>query len=182
MSRIGRQPIPIPDKVKVNVDGQSIIVEGPKGKLEHTWPQQITVRLDDSGKQLVVERDSDERDSKALHGLTRTLIANMVNGVVEGYTKKLEIHGVGYQAQLKGAGKVNLQVGFANQILMEAPAGVDVALPDSTHIHVSGPDKQAVGEFAARIRRVRPPEPYKGKGIRYEGEQIRRKAGKAFGK
>ena len=130
---------------------------------------------------MLVSRADDERQSRALHGLTRSLIANMVEGVTNGYTKKLEIVGVGYQAQLKAANTVALQVGFANQIVLEAPPGVSVVVPDATHITISGADKQAVGQFAAVVRKVRPPEPYKGKGIRYEGEVVRRKAGKAFG-
>jgi large subunit ribosomal protein L6 len=182
MSRIGRSPIPVPANVKVALAGTAIEVEGPKGKLNFNFREEITVRVDDETKTLLVERKDDERTSRALHGLTRTLIANMVKGVTEGYTKKLEIVGVGYQAQLKGAGTVGLQVGYANQVVMTAPEGVSVAVVDPTHITISGADKQAVGEFAARVRKVRPPEPYKGKGIRYEGEVVRRKAGKAFGK
>ncbi|RUL85400.1 50S ribosomal protein L6 [Tautonia sociabilis] len=182
MSRIGRLPIPVPDSVKISLDGSTIQVEGPKGKLSFSFREEMRVTHDAVAKEIRVERPDDERMNKALHGLTRTLIANMVKGVTEGYTKRLEIVGVGYQAQLKGANAVNLQVGFANQILMQAPEGVTVTVPDATHIQITGADKQAVGEFAARIRRVRPPEPYKGKGIRYEGEQVRRKAGKAFGK
>ena len=182
MSRIGRQPIPVPDNVKIQLDGTTIQVEGPKGKLSFTFREEMNVRYDTDAKQILVARPNDERLNKALHGLTRTLIANMVKGVTEGYTKRLEVVGVGYQAQLKGPNTVNLVVGYANQIQMTAPEGVTVTVPDATHIQITGADKQAVGEFAARVRRVRPPEPYKGKGIRYEGEQVRRKAGKAFGK
>ena len=182
MSRIGRQPIPVPDNVKIQLDGTTIQVEGPKGKLSFTFREEMNVRYDTDAKQILVARPNDERLNKALHGLTRTLIANMVKGVTEGYTKRLEVVGVGYQAQLKGPNTVNLVVGYANQIQMTAPEGVTVTGPDATHIQITGADKQAVGEFAARVRRVRPPEPYKGKGIRYEGEQVRRKAGKAFGK
>lgn len=182
MSRIGRLPIPVPDAVKISLADSTIQVEGPKGKLSFTFREEMRVRVDNDAKQILVERPDDERMNKALHGLTRTLIANMVKGVTEGYIKRLEIVGVGYQAQLKGANTVNLQVGYANQVLMAAPEGVTVVVPDATHIQISGADKQAVGEFAARVRRVRPPEPYKGKGIRYEGEQVRRKSGKAFGK
>ncbi len=181
MSRIGRKPVPVPANVKIAVADSTISVEGPKGKLSFTYKPAITVQHDEAGKQLVITRADDERESRALHGLTRSLIANMVQGVVAGYTKKLEIVGVGYQAQLKKANTVALQVGFANQITLEAPAGVSVTVPDATHVVITGADKQAVGQFAAEVRKVRPPEPYKGKGIRYEGEAVRRKAGKAFG-
>ena len=136
--------------------------------------------MDGEGKEILVERGDDERESRALHGLTRSLVNNMVVGVSQGYVKKLEIQGVGYQAQLKGK-QVALQVGFANQIILDPPPGVSVTLPDPTHIIVTGTDKQAVGQFAAELRKARPPEPYKGKGVRYEGEVVRRKAGKAFG-
>ena len=181
MSRIGRKPVPVPAGVKVSVADSKIDVEGPKGKLSWSFRREIAVRYDEAGKQVLVERGDDERQSRALHGLTRSLIANMVQGVASGYTKKLEIVGVGYQAQLKKANTVALQVGYANQVVLEAPAGVTVVVPDATHITISGADKQAVGQFAAEVRKVRPPEPYKGKGIRYEGETVRRKAGKAFG-
>jgi large subunit ribosomal protein L6 len=181
MSRIGRKPVEVPASVKVTVADSKIEVAGPKGTLEFNYRPEIDVKYDVAGKQVLVSRADDERESRALHGLTRSLIANMVKGVTEGYTKKLEIVGVGYQAQLKKANTVALQVGFANQIVLEAPKGVSVVVPDPTHITISGPDKQAVGQFAAIVRKVRPPEPYKGKGIRYEGEVVRRKAGKAFG-
>jgi large subunit ribosomal protein L6 len=181
MSRIGRKPVPMPANVKVSVADSTIQVEGPKGKLSLNYRSEIDVKVDEEGRQVLVSRGDDERQSRALHGLTRSLIANMVEGVTSGYTKKLEIVGVGYQAQLKAANTVALQVGFANQIVLEAPPGVSVVVPDATHITISGTDKQAVGQFAAVVRKVRPPEPYKGKGIRYEGEVVRRKAGKAFG-
>lgn len=181
MSRIGRKPVPVPANVKVTLGDSTINVEGPKGKLSYNYRSEIQISHDEAGKELLVTRQDDERLSRALHGLTRSLVANMVQGVAEGYTKKLEIVGVGYQAQLKKANTVALQVGFANQIVLEAPAGVTVTIPDPTHITITGADKQAVGEFAAVVRKVRPPEPYKGKGIRYEGEAVRRKAGKAFG-
>jgi large subunit ribosomal protein L6 len=181
MSRIGRKPVVVPANVKVAVADSTINVEGPKGKLSWSFRREIGVRYDEAGRQVLVERPDDERQSRALHGLTRSLIANMVEGVANGYTKKLEIVGVGYQAQLKKANTVALQVGFANQVVLEAPPGVTVVVPDATHIVISGADKQAVGQFAAVVRKVRPPEPYKGKGIRYEGEVVRRKAGKAFG-
>jgi large subunit ribosomal protein L6 len=180
MSRIGRKPVTVPANVTVAVADRTVHVEGPKGKLAFTHRPEIDVRHDEAGRQVLVSRRNDERTSRALHGLTRSLIANMVEGVSNGYTKKLEIVGVGYQAQLKKANTVALQVGYANQVVLEAPAGVNVAIPDATHITISGADKQAVGQFAAVVRKVRPPEPYKGKGIRYEGEVVRRKAGKAF--
>ena len=181
MSRIGRKPVVVPANVKVAVADSTISVEGPKGKLTYAHRPEVSVTFDESSKELVVARKDDERLSRALHGLTRSLVANMVEGVANGYTKKLEIVGVGYQAQLKKANTIVLQVGYANQVVLEAPDGVTVTVPDATHVTVTGADKQAVGQFAAEIRRVRPPEPYKGKGIRYEGEAVRRKAGKAFG-
>ncbi len=181
MSRIGRKPIVVPADVKVSLADLTIDVEGPKGKLTFTHRPEIGVKYDEGGKQVLVTRSDDERQNRSLHGLTRSLIANMVQGVTTGYTKKLEIVGVGYQAQLKKANTVALQVGYANQVVLEAPPGVSVTVPDATHVVITGADKQAVGQFAAVVRKVRPPEPYKGKGIRYEGEAVRRKAGKAFG-
>jgi large subunit ribosomal protein L6 len=181
MSRIGRKPIPVPPAVKVSIADSKVEIEGPKGKLSFTHKPSIGVSFDQSSRQIVVTRQDDERTNRALHGLTRSLVANMVQGVTNGYTKRLEIVGVGYQAQLKKANTVALQVGYANQVVLEAPAGVSVTVPDATHVVISGPDKQAVGQFAAIVRDVRRPEPYKGKGIRYEGEFVRRKAGKAFG-
>ncbi len=181
MSRIGRKPVPVPANVKVSVVDHKVEVQGPKGTLSFSHRPEIGVAYDEAGKQLLVTRSDDERLSRSLHGLTRSLVANMVEGVTTGYTKRLEIVGVGYQAQLKKANTVALQVGYANQVVLEAPAGVSVAVPDATHVVISGADKQAVGQFAAVVRKVRPPEPYKGKGIRYEGETVRRKAGKAFG-
>ena len=181
MSRIGRKPVTVPANVKVSIADSTVQVEGPKGKLQYRHRESIGVTYDEAGKQVLVTRSDDERENRALHGLTRSLIANMVEGVTTGYTKKLEIVGVGYQAQLKKANTVALQVGYANQVVLEAPAGVSVVVADPTHITISGADKQAVGQFAAVVRKVRPPAPYKGKGIRYEGEVVRRKAGKAFG-
>ena len=181
MSRIGRKPVVVPANVKVSLNDSTINVEGPKGKLSLNYRREIGVKYDEAAKQLLITRPDDERLNRALHGLTRSLIANMVQGVTAGYTKKLEIVGVGYQARLEKANTVALQVGYANQVILEAPAGVTVTVPDATHVVVAGADKQAVGQFAAEIRKVRPPEPYKGKGIRYEGETVRRKAGKAFG-
>jgi len=181
MARIGRKPVPVPATVKVAIADSTIEIEGPKGKLSFTHRPSIGVAFDEAGQQILVTRQDDERTNRALHGLTRSLVANMVQGVTSGYTKKLEIVGVGYQAQLKKANTLALQVGYANQVVLESPEGVTVTVPDATHITISGPDKQAVGQFAAEVRKVRPPEPYKGKGIRYEGEFVRRKAGKAFG-
>ena len=181
MSRIGRKPVVVPANVKVSVADATVQVEGPKGRLSFTYRRGIDVTYDEAGRRVVVTRADDERQNRALHGLTRSLIANMVRGVTDGYSNKLEIVGVGYQAQLKKANTVALQVGYANQVVLEAPAGVSVAVPDPTHITISGADKQQVGQFAAEVRKVRPPEPYKGKGIRYEGEVVRRKSGKAFG-
>jgi large subunit ribosomal protein L6 len=181
MSRIGRKPVAVPPTVKVSIADSTIEVEGPKGKLSFTHRPSISVTFDEAGRQILVTRQDDERKNRALHGLTRSLVANMVEGVTTGYTKKLEIVGVGYQAQLKKANTLALQVGYANQVVLEPPTGVTVTVPDATHITISGFDKQAVGQFAAVVRKVRPPEPYKGKGIRYEGEFVRRKAGKAFG-
>jgi large subunit ribosomal protein L6 len=167
--------------VKISIADSTIQVEGPGGKLTYTHRPEIDVAYDEAGRQILVSRHDDERTNRSLHGLTRSLIANMVHGVTTGYTRKLEIVGVGYQAQLKKANTLALQVGFAHQVVLEAPPGVTVTVPDPTHLTISGPDKHAVGQFAAVVRKVRPPEPYKGKGIRYEGEFVRRKAGKAFG-
>src|SRR3954453_13469139 len=156
MSRIGRKPRPLPAGVKVTLVDSTVAVEGPKGKLSYAYRKDrgIDVEHDAAGNQLVVTRGDDERLSRALHGLTRSLVANMVTGVTAGYTKKLEIVGVGYQAQLKGANAVALQVGYANQVVLQAPAGVKVTLTDPTHLSISGPDKQAVGQFAAEVRKL----------------------------
>jgi large subunit ribosomal protein L6 len=181
MSRIGRKPVAVPANVKVAIAERTVQIGGPKGSLSFSHRPEIDVKFDEGSRQLQVNRRDDERLSRSLHGLTRSLLANMVHGVTNGYTKKLEIVGVGYQAQIKKANTITLQVGYANQVTLEAPAGVTVTAPDPTHITVTGADKQAVGQFAAEIRKVRPPEPYKGKGIRYENEPVRRKAGKAFG-
>jgi large subunit ribosomal protein L6 len=181
MSRIGRKPVAVPANVKISIADSTIEVEGPKGKLSFSHRPEIGVVYDESKREVQVSRSNDERLSRSLHGLTRSLISNMVQGVASGYTRKLEIVGVGYQAQLKKANTVALQVGYANQVVLEAPTGVTVTVPDATHVVITGADKQAVGQFAAEVRKVRPPEPYKGKGIRYEGEAVRRKAGKAFG-
>jgi large subunit ribosomal protein L6 len=177
MSRIGKKPVPI-QTAKVTVQDQLVRVEGPKGKLElHVHPT-IKVALDAPKKELVVTRPDDERQSKALHGLTRSLLANMVEGVINGYKKTLEIQGVGYKAEMKGKNIV-LAVGYANTIDVPVPDGVAVKI-EGLKIHVTGPDKQLVGQFASDVRKVRKPEPYKGKGIRFEGEVVKIKPGKAF--
>ena len=178
MSRIGKKPIAIPSGVKVNAASQEISVEGKLGKLVWSHRPELAVTVDEDAKEVVVTRKSENRESRALHGLTRALIQNMVAGVSQGYEKRLEIHGVGYLAAIAGD-VLQLRVGFANEIHRTIPAGLDVACPDQTHVVIKGIDKQKVGQFAAEVRAVRKPEPYKGKGIHYEGEQIRRKAGKA---
>ncbi len=178
MSRIGKKPVPV-GAAKVSIAGQQVKVEGPKGKLDLNVHPAITVKMDDAKKEMVVTRKDDERTSRALHGLTRALLANMVEGVLKGYSRNLEIQGVGYKAEIKGK-TLALAVGYANQVELAIPANLNVTLEGATKIQVSGADKQAVGEFAARVRRVRKPEPYKGKGIRYEGEKIKIKPGKAF--
>ena len=178
MSRIGKKPVPV-GAAKVTVQDGLVRVEGPKGKLEQKIPATIKVRMDADKKELVVERPDDEKQSKALHGLTRALLANMVEGVTNGYKKSLEIQGVGYKAEQRGKNIV-LSVGYANTITLAIPTGLTVTLEGPTKIHVAGPDKQLVGQFASDLRRVRKPEPYKGKGIRYEGEVVKIKAGKAF--
>jgi len=177
MSRIGKQPVAVPAGVKVNIANGLVRVEGPKGKLEQAIHPNM--KVDSDGKQLTVTRPNDERQNRALHGLTRALINNMVVGVTTGYEKRLKVEGVGFQAAMKGKG-VELTVGFANRIVHTPPDGVTVAVPDPTTIVVSGADKQKVGQFAAEIRASRKPEPYKGKGIRYENETVRRKEGKSF--
>jgi large subunit ribosomal protein L6 len=178
MSRIGKKPVPV-GAAKVAVADHHVKVEGPKGKLElHVHPS-ITVKMDAEKKELVVTRPDDEKQSKALHGLTRALLANMVEGVTSGYKKSLEIQGVGYKAEMKGKNLV-LSVGYANTISVPVPPSVSVQLEGVNKIHVSGADKQAVGNFAAEVRKVRKPEPYKGKGIRYDGEVVKIKPGKAF--
>ncbi|MGA3067999.1 MAG: 50S ribosomal protein L6 [Tepidisphaeraceae bacterium] len=178
MSRIGKKPVPI-GAAKVSVADQIVRAEGPKGKLELNVHPLIKVTLDAAKKELVVARPDDERQSKALHGLTRSLLANMIQGVTAGYKKSLEVQGVGYKAEMRGKILV-LAVGYANTISVTIPTGVTVTVDAGTKIHVSGPDRQLVGQVASNIRRVRKPEPYKGKGIRYEGEVVKIKPGKAF--
>ena len=179
MSRVGKQPIVIPSGVKVEVQDRLVRIEGPKGKLEFQHHPNIQIEHDAGAKVIKVIRPNDETFSRALHGLTRSLINNMVVGVTQGYEKRLKIEGVGYQAQ-KDKEAVVLMVGYANKVRMSPPAGVTVDLTDPTTIVIKGADKQKVGQFAAEIRAVRKPEPYKGKGIRYEKEQVRRKEGKSF--
>jgi large subunit ribosomal protein L6 len=179
MSRIGKQPIAVPSGVKVRLADGKVFVEGPKGKLELTYHRAINVQFDEPGKKIQVTRPNDERENRALHGLTRSLIANMVNGVTKGFEKKLKIEGIGYQARMDKKAIV-LTVGYANAIALSPPDGVTVELSDPTSITVKGADKQKVGQFAAEIRHARPPEPYKGKGVRYENEVVRRKEGKSF--
>lgn len=176
MSRIGKQPVVIPAGVKVSVAGNKVVTDGPKGKLEFTT--QSGIRVDVSDSQVVVSRTVESRENRALHGLTRAVIANNVEGVLKGYEKKLELQGVGYVCSLAGD-KLSLRVGFANQLVRRVPRGLTVVVPDQTHINISGCDKQLVGQFAAEVRSLRKPEPYKGKGIRYVGETIKLKAGKA---
>ncbi|HMO84355.1 MAG TPA: 50S ribosomal protein L6 [Lacipirellulaceae bacterium] len=177
MSRIGKKPVPIPDGVKVSVVQREITVEGKLGKLVWTHRPEVTVAVDAEAKEVVVTRQSDDRAPRALHGLTRALVRNMVEGVSTGYEKRLEIQGVGYLAAVQGD-VLQLRVGFANEIHKKIPGGLTVTCPDQTHIVIKGSDRQKVGQFAAEVRAVRKPEPYKGKGIRYENEQVRRKAGK----
>lgn len=176
MSRIGRQPIPVPNGVEVAIDGVDVRVKGPKGELEFSFTRQMQIGLEDG--EITVRRPTDEPKDRALHGLTRSLLANMVTGVSEGYEKVLEIHGVGYKAEQKGRALV-LNVGFSHHVDIQPPEGIELSLDSPTVIRVKGIDKQQVGQIAAEIRQVRPPEPYKGKGIRYRGEYVRRKAGKA---
>lgn len=189
MSRIGKLPVPIPDAVKATVADGAVHVEGAKGRLSHKLPPGITAKLEEreiredrqsrKTRVLVFERTSDSREQRALHGLIRSIAANMIAGVTEGFQKKLVIVGVGYGAKLQGK-TLDLQIGFGHPVKYTAPEGIQFQVPSATEILVSGADKRLVGEVAAEIRSLRPPEPYKGKGIRYEGEMVRRKAGKAF--
>jgi len=178
MSRIGKEPVAIPDGVDVNLDGRTLTVKGPRGTLTQDIHPEISVAVEDV--RVVVTRPDDEREHRALHGLFRSLIANMVTGVTQGYRRELEIVGVGYRAQARGRG-LTLQLGFSHPVEVEAPEGITFEVASPTRIAVAGNDKHLVGQVAANIRKIRKPEPYKGKGIRYAGEQIRRKAGKAAG-
>src|SRR5215467_3695588 len=177
MSRIGRKAIPVPAGVEITIDGQNVKVKGPKGELSHRLAEPITAERGDNGEINVV-RPNDERKAKELHGLSRTLVANMVVGVTEGYRKSLEIQGTGYRVQAKGA-DLEFALGFSHPVVITPPNGITFTVERPTLFHVAGIDKQQVGEVAANIRKIRPPEPYKGKGVRYQGEVIRRKAGKA---
>ena len=175
MSRIGKKPVPLPVGVTATIAGQTIAVKGPKGELSRTVHRELTIALEENT--VVVRRPSDEPRHKALHGLTRTLVANMVEGVTKGFAKALEIQGVGYKAELKPFG-VQLVVGYSHPVPYHAPKGIKISVDNNVQVKVEGVDKELVGQVAAELRAVRPPEPYKGKGIRYVGEQVRRKAGK----
>jgi large subunit ribosomal protein L6 len=177
MSRIGKLPVPVPSGVDVAIEGSHVTVKGPKGTLSHTLAAPITIEKGDGV--LDVKRPDDERTSKALHGLSRTLVNNMVVGVTEGYEKKLEIVGVGYRVLSKGPTQLEFQLGYSHPIIFDAPDGITFAVESQTRLGVQGIDKQLVGEVAANIRKLRKPEPYKGKGVRYAGEHVRRKVGKA---
>jgi large subunit ribosomal protein L6 len=176
VSRIGKQPVPVPAGVEVKIDGSTVSVKGPKGQLEQTFSDVVSIAMEDDT--IVVTRPDDTREARSLHGLTRTLVSNMVIGVSEGYSKNLEIVGVGYRATLKGS-DLELALGFSHPVLVTPEAGITFEVPAPTKITVSGIDKQRVGQVAAEIRAWRKPEPYKGKGVRYEGEYVRRKLGKA---
>jgi large subunit ribosomal protein L6 len=176
MSRIGKQPVPVPSGVDVTIDGQNVSVKGPKGTLELAIAEPIAVSRADDGA-IVVTRPDDERRNRSLHGLSRTLVANLVTGVTQGYTTKMEIFGVGYRVQLKG-NTLEFALGFSHPVVVEAPEGITFTVETPTKFSVSGIDKQQVGQISANIRRLRRPDPFKGKGVRYEGEQIRRKVGK----
>ena len=178
MSRIGKIPVAVPAGVEVSIEGQDVRVKGPKGELAHTVAEPITIAKADDGT-LSIERPNDESRSKALHGLSRTLVNNMVIGVTEGYEKKLEIVGVGYRVISKGPTELEFALGFSHPVVVKAPEGITFAVEKPTAFSVIGIDKQAVGEVAANIRKIRKPEPYKGKGVRYAGERVVRKAGKA---
>ena len=177
MSRIGRLPVPVPSGVDVSIDGQAVTVKGPKGQLQHLVAAPITVARSAEGT-VEVKRPNDERQSRSLHGLTRTLINNMVLGVTQGYEKKLEIHGTGYRVVIRGR-DLEFALGYSHSITVKAPEGISFIVENPTRFAVQGIDKQLVGEIAANIRKLRKPDPYKGKGVRYAGEQIRRKVGKA---
>jgi large subunit ribosomal protein L6 len=180
MSRIGKLPVPVPENVTVDLDGLHVSVKGPKGELVRTMPEGVSLGIDDDGAVLVT-RNGESRTERSRHGLVRSLVHNMIVGVTDGYSKTLELVGVGYRAAPKGS-DVELQVGFSHPVVITAPDGISFEIPQATRIIVSGIDKVLVGQVAANIRKVRPPEPYKGKGIKYEGEVVRRKAGKAAGR
>lgn len=175
MSRIGNKPIAIPAGVEVKVNGNTVSVKGPKGTLENSFKEQMAISVE--GSEILVKRPDDTKENRSLHGLTRTLIANMVEGVVNGYSKELEVNGVGYRAQKQGKSLV-LNLGFSHQVIMDEIPGISIEVPNPNKVIISGTDKQQVGQFAAEVREKRPPEPYKGKGIKYSDEVIRRKVGK----
>ena len=177
MSRVGRSPIPVPGGVEVAIAGKQVTVKGPQGTLQRSLPGEIRIRQEDST--LLVERPDDQRHNRALHGLTRSLVANMVTGVTAGFSRELEIVGVGYRATAKGPSQIELALGFSHPVVVDAPQGITFEVPAPTRIVVRGIDKELVGQTAANIRKIRKPEPYKGKGVRYAGEQVQRKAGKA---
>jgi len=177
MSRIGKAPIPVPSGVDVAIEGRTVRVKGPNGTLARELPGEISVRQEEGS--LLVERPNDERQNRALHGLTRSLVNNMVVGVTAGFVKELDIVGVGYRATAQGPGRLELALGFSHPVAVDAPSGVTFEVPTPTHINVRGIDKELVGQVAANIRKIRKPEPYKGKGVRYTGEVVQRKAGKA---
>ena len=177
MSRVGKMPIPVPSGVEVTINGSHVTVKGPKGTLEHDAPETITIARE--GDELLVTRPDDERENRALHGLTRSLVANMVIGVSEGFVRELEIVGVGYRAAAAGPQRLEIQVGYSHPVHVDAPDGIEFEVPVPTRITVRGYDKQLVGQIAADIRKIRKPEPYKGKGIRYANEHVLRKAGKS---
>ena len=179
MSRIGKRPIPVPDKVTVTIEGQTVTVKGPKGELSRTLPPEVEILQE--GETILVNRRNESRPARQRHGLCRTLIANMVEGVSQGFIKKLEIQGVGYRAAVQGK-ILNLAMGYSHPVNIDPPEGISFLVEGTTNVTVSGIDKEVVGNTAARIRAVRPPEPYKGKGIRYAGEIVRRKVGKTGGK
>ena len=179
MSRIGKRPVPLPSGVSAAIAGQTITVKGPKGEISRTVHRELTLALEENT--VTVRRPSDEPRHKALHGLTRTLVANMVEGVTKGFSKALEIQGVGYKAEVKPFG-VQLVVGYSHPVPYHAPKGIKISVENNTTVKIEGADKEKVGQVAAELRAVRPPEPYKGKGIRYQGEQVRRKAGKTGAK
>ena len=176
MSRIGKRPVPVPAKVTVTIDGQAVTVKGPKGELSRVLPEGVAISQEELG--ITVTPNSESRRSRERHGLCRTLIANMIEGVTNGYQKRLEIQGVGYRAQVQGS-KLNMSLGYSHPVIFDPPEGIQFAVESNTNVIVSGIDKEVVGNIAAKIRDARPPEPYKGKGVRYAGEYVRRKAGKA---
>lgn len=176
MSRVGKVPVPVPESVEFKLDGNTVSVKGPKGELSREFHERVSITFDDGAA--TVAREDDARESRALHGLSRALLANMVTGVAEGFRRELEIVGVGYRAALRG-NDIELQLGFSHPVTVTAPEGITFEVPEPTKVAIVGIDKELVGQVAANIRKIRPPEPYKGKGVRYVGEYVRRKAGKA---